>query len=747
MAEEKGRWQGFIGMIAGAAGVIFTLFVTKFRGAISSIFSLGAMWSLHSATALFPDEALKVAGFVSDSYFSPPTEWAGFVSSYFENMTGKKINLDMITKYGVWGAGKEGIEQIGDTFLRPMLGLIMPGSGYGGAEATITPQDGLDAAERFLGVNLQFQMSAWFLHLLGDIQSFGMFKSLKDLPNAISWSYGIGWLSWLVMGVPFKKGISEPLEVMYNRMYRPVKPTLSQLIDGRNSGRVTAAEFLDEVKNLGYDDRWIPLVTSQGRKKATQAQLELLMDKKLLTEDQARQELIQDGYSELLATLIVHGLANKDTDALYRKLADEAEKHYLNDLMTVGALKKFYDVAEYREEEQDLMITILDMQKARLVNPTTDTRNLSPANIGALYKNNEIDYRTAETMVVQTNFNPAQVDLFLALYKPAAEKEIPQGEATREVLGTLFVNGLVLEAELRAYLAKLKYSDEAIEYFVKYYRTRIKAVVPAVKVIKLSASQIGNLFKQGIISLNEAAQRLLDLNMLESDIAYFLALYEPVEEVTPEIVDKQLTSSQIGKLYEIGEINFDSAMARLIALGLSNTNSGLLLKLYEPAVPVPVEVKVIMLTSLQIGQLFNRGFVTGEEAAARLAELGMRQSDISDFLSLYLPPAPETLDAKTLRLAQAQVGKLFKTKAISVDEALYRLSVLGMVDRDARLYLGMYRPAGIAVEVEQRLSTVSEVSDLYRNRTIAADEATARLMALGYTKENAQATLRSIRPF
>lgn len=554
----------------------------KLMPLISSITALISMWVFHSVVDSFPRQVEAMEDLMTKSFYTPPQEWRGFVQGYISSMKGMPYEFPHWRDMKVADYARISVQELGSTFFNDMFQLIMPTPKTGIGELAITPDDGLHAAEAYLGVNMQFQMNAWLLHMLGDVQSFGVFKSFKDLPNAISWSFGLGWLSWLVMGVPFRKGIADPLEIKYNQIYRPTKPTFSQLVKFNSSRKITHLDFTTELANLGYDNKWIPMLQALDRKKLTDTQMELLLETGNLTEEAAKEDLIADGYDPILAQLIVHALAHKDTDALYRKMADEAERHYLNDLMSVGALKSFYRAADYRTEQQELMITILDMQKARLVNPTADTRNLSPANIGALYRGGDIDYRTAETMLIQTNFNPGQVDLFLSLYTPAEVKVVPSAEVTRDVVGTLFVAGKATEAELRAELKKLKYSDSAIEWFVRYYRNRIKPEVITEKITKLTPSQIGNLFKKGIVGLNEAAQRLLDLQMAESDIAYFLALYEPAEEATPDIIEKQLTGSQIGRLYEIGELDFMEALARLAALGLSELDGGLLLKLYTP---------------------------------------------------------------------------------------------------------------------------------------------------------------------
>jgi len=183
---------------------------------LSTGVSIGAMWAFHGLVRLFPTQAIAIAEFVTKTYYTPPVEWAGFVKEFIEKLTDTKITDEQLDKILHGGGGRVVAEALGETFMNPLLKTIAP-------EKELDPQLGIDNAEAYLGINLQFQMSAWLLHMLGDMISFGTFKGMKDLPNAISWSFGLGWLSWLVMGTPFRIAISTPQEWAYNYVYRPAR--------------------------------------------------------------------------------------------------------------------------------------------------------------------------------------------------------------------------------------------------------------------------------------------------------------------------------------------------------------------------------------------------------------------------------------------------------------------------------------------------------------------------------------------
>ncbi len=178
---KKGLKKFFLRTVPGE---IFE-YVRRFVGVISGY---AAMWALRAVVMTHPEVAMRIVEKIAEVAYTPPAAWAEFVDSYVEQMTGETIDIESLMKQGVRVGGRQVMEKLGEAFLTPMLGLILP-------EPPLDFYKGVDTAERFLGVNLQFQLNAWLLHLVGDIVSLGKLKSLKDLPNAISWSYGIGWLS------------------------------------------------------------------------------------------------------------------------------------------------------------------------------------------------------------------------------------------------------------------------------------------------------------------------------------------------------------------------------------------------------------------------------------------------------------------------------------------------------------------------------------------------------------------------
>jgi len=359
-----------------------------------------AIWAFHALVKASPGRAFELMQRIGDAYYTPPQQWASFISSYMERMTGGRIDLDEIIRTG----GRSAMESLGETFLNPMLGLIM-------ADPPMTPEKGIDAAERYLGVNLQFQMSAWFLHVLGDMMSFGIFKSLKDLPNAISWSFGLGWLSWLVMGTPFRKSIADPLDEHFNRVYKPSRLTVAQNIEAFQKGFITEQEFIDNMYFLGYDESKIEVLYNISLKDPGDANIKRLYELGVLSESDVKREIQHKGYSGAWADLLTQ-LITKDREIKERdRLLNEIENLYVVGETSRGELADAYSRAGWNSREVDLVLSRLDAEKRR--------RNvLSDSDLANAVEKGLMSYSEARKRLIQRGWEGREADIFLRIRIP-----------------------------------------------------------------------------------------------------------------------------------------------------------------------------------------------------------------------------------------------------------------------------------------------------------------------------------------
>ena len=385
-------------ILAGIAGSILKSAIIK---PLATGFSIIFMWVFHGLSAASPVVAKQLADKIAGTYFTGMGEWAPWVKNYMEQLTGKEIKLEDIMMKGSIVDQTDLMENLGEKFLTPMLGLIMP-------KDMKDPKVGLKGAQRFMATNLQFQMSAWLLHMLGDMQSFGMFKSLKDLPNAISWSYGIGWLSWLVMGTPFRIAIAEPLEKLFNAMYTNVELSKAELIDAYHAGFISKKDFNIGMDHMGYDSVKRTALYNMGKKGLSNAELREFRARGWLSESQVADYLGNRGYSpseaKLLASLIE---GDKKKDAL-DDIVKEVEAQAVNGDVDMATMEIYWDLAKMPAEEQHLRKSLIKLKSYK-------TRSLSQAQVIKAWKENYIGIDIAKDKLSTIGYSQDDIELLLKM--------------------------------------------------------------------------------------------------------------------------------------------------------------------------------------------------------------------------------------------------------------------------------------------------------------------------------------------
>jgi hypothetical protein len=214
---------------------------------------------------------------------------------------------------------------------------------------------------------MEFQLGAWLLHFIGDTFTFGSLKSLKDLPNAISWSYGLGWLSWMVLGVPFRRFITEPLEWYYNERYPTQTPTPSQLISFRRRGLISVGDFDLWMKRLGWRDLWIQALLELDRNQLPISVLSDLYRWGKVGGTEVLKYLKNKGYWEDEALTLMNYWVEERVKRLQEEYADEVARSWIAGVEGTRKeeLRAAYKLEGWTDEEISWLDLVLDQRKLR----------------------------------------------------------------------------------------------------------------------------------------------------------------------------------------------------------------------------------------------------------------------------------------------------------------------------------------------------------------------------------------------
>lgn len=668
--------------------------------------------------------------------------WIEFVAEYLIGMGVDRTVFDELRRRGVRFSDPGTMQLVGRSFLQPLLNLVLPSKSIDWSHGGITPLAGIQSAERYLAANLQFQMNAWYMHMISDTISLGAFKSLKDLPNAISWSYGLGWLSWLVMGVPFRLTISEPMERYYNKRLRPTFYSRKQIIDLYNAGMIQAIPAYKYLSELGWSNDKIANLLLLEEEKPSTAQVRQLVERGAWNLDDVKQYFKMRGiFAPLRDDLAVRVYYNR-AYRLGEELLRQLDRSYLAGKTSMTDWWKAYILAKYRTDEAQLVFDKLLLQKEMKEPEEGYVRRLTPANIGRLYQLRHYTLSRARLALLDVGFEEATVPDFLLLYTPPTPKEEEAPEISASLLGRMYKSRVIGRDEYERELREREFTTTDIARLERLHRPVEPKPPEPVPPRELSLAVVGRLYREGYRPRAWAEEHLARLRISPGDIATLLdTVYSPLppEEAEP----RRLPVAVLGSLWRRGKINDAEFRAFLLQLGYTARDTDYYLLFYtEEALPLPEPIPPTELSISTVGRLHAGQYITTTEGIERLERVNIRAEDARLLLTtLYTPPEPEEPGSR--QLSTAQVGSMFQRGIVTEPEARDMWEDWRWTSEDQTRLLEYYaRP----VEVPEPPPAPPELSPttigrLYQRGGLTYGQAITRLESVPYEPEDARLLL------
>ncbi|MEM2149848.1 MAG: hypothetical protein QXO46_08275 [Nitrososphaerota archaeon] len=548
---------------------------------IQDIFVFIAVTMNRALWKVAPKIARDISTGIMDTLFNNTRVWAEIINKYMEltfpDVKGYKAEELITPDLAVNSA----VDRLARGLYKKIIDAIAP-------ETKITPEKALDNVAAFFRANLSFQMSAWLLHWISDTFSLGSMKSFKDLPNAISWSFGLGWLSWLVMGTPFRKAISDPLEVYYNRIYQTNIPTLSQYLEYAFFTRKSLDEIKEKLKDYGYDPTNAAIVISAHQKKLSETDIEKLFKYGLIDENKYKELLQGRGYNQYHIPLLVE---LTKTEEVYKHLHDTLEvliDLYLSGKVTYDEVTAVANQIGVDKRELDAMITHKKWKRIR-DNTLSKSEVLSAFTRGLLDENQTRDYLRL------LGYFDDDIDILLALQKKTLSVSQIQDAVLR---------GLLTYEEAKKKIMQLGYSPDDADLLL------------SLRVIPVTIGQIIDAFINGYISITQIIDVLKAFGYTE-DEAYMLLF----SNITPTTINR------MWKMYKLGIISEQELRDRLQFIGIP-----------EEEINSLFSTGGRRLTLWQLRDMFNAKAIHRSEAYEKLLELGYDEITAKALLDTYFKP-------------------------------------------------------------------------------------------------------------
>lgn len=303
---------------------------------------------------------------------------------------------------------------------------------------------------------------------------------------------------------------------------------------------------------------------------------------------------------------------------------------------------------------------------------------------------------------------------------------------TRVDLRRLYKLKIITEQQVKDGYMDLGYNDEKAGWlteFTKQYANPDDAS-QLDDMADLAASTFRTAYRRGVITRDDALDRIVDAGYTEDVADFYLSLDDAQMALNPTtdagVPIRDLTVPIIRDAYSEKLWTRERAQTELEALGYLSWEADLLLQLEDLA-------QQRELTGLQetvIKELYLANSIDRAEAGHQLDTLGV----LTERRDLLLQRWDLSRDTKDCRLTLAQLQTGFRDGLMSDTELLDELVAMGYNDKDAKFLVDITdkEPAS----QERRLSA-SQLQRAYKGGLISDTQLLDQLLALGYSQEDA----------
>ena len=134
----------------------------------------------------------------------------------------------------------------------------------------VTAEEAKLNAIEFFTIAGDFNALATIFDILGDIQILGTKlpgRAIGNFIRNISWTFGLGWMTWVVMSPILRAVIADPMQVEINKITRPRGWSETDVRELYEYGIDKLEDHIEHLAELGYSDDKIEKLLEIARKR------------------------------------------------------------------------------------------------------------------------------------------------------------------------------------------------------------------------------------------------------------------------------------------------------------------------------------------------------------------------------------------------------------------------------------------------------------------------------------------------
>jgi len=276
----------------------------------------------------------------------------------------------------------------------------------------------------FLDIQNDLNSVATFFDALGRTSALGAwlgFSALARVITNVSWSLGIGWLSWVAIGPGMRATIAAHLEKYYNKITRPNDVPREVVMNLWKRGMLSDEDTDERLALQGYPDEDIKLLKAYTSEYFSESQLDRAFKSGLIGEDEYREGLYRLGWrGETLEKRIELAKSDILVD-LKSDLISEYEKSYVSGYRTLQDIENVRNMRLDTATPEGLRRQILSERAER------ELRDLQVKTYIENYMDGSIDEDTLRsqlsTIIVRPDYLEALVQNTKARREPKVKVE------------------------------------------------------------------------------------------------------------------------------------------------------------------------------------------------------------------------------------------------------------------------------------------------------------------------------------
>lgn len=709
--------------------------------------SIAGLPDLVNIIENLPIEVLKVSDFAKLLQLIQIAPFSEDMSDLVRSMIDSVMNTPQ---------ARETAEVFGSVIMGPFLSL-MTEYAY---EGDNNPED---FAAAFHGLNIMLTIPQFAANLLQGSAVGTVLGRISQGFTSIYWNLGLGFLGWQTLAPFLSAGLQPRLERHYAAKFLPKRFDLSTLIYLYNIHEMTAAELLNNAKELGWKPAYVQTILNESYKTLSDSEIKSFYNAGIMTLEDVRLELARQGTNPKYINQTVKDILNSESNKDKSPTLTQARKAFKLNLRSEAEFRNMLKLLGYGQQAIDLEIAIIRSEQR------DDNRQLTNSQIREAYVQGALERPEVVTALIRDGYSLDDTNVLLDTWDAAKKPKVLK--LNQGTIKLALTNGVINTSKALSLLTYIGYSRDDAQLIIDTALATLKLARP-----KVAISQLITALSLKIISQTEFTTEAQARNYSQSDIQIMVGLANRSDVL-------ELSVSDIQQAFIYRAIDEQSALNELVQLGSSQADAQLRLNTWKnqqanlrqrPSVGqwitfyrqklvsadtfqramqdlglTPTEAQLLVksadlafpreLSSYEIQQQFTTGVINADRATSLLKNTGLSQENAQNLVQAW----GQMLGYNTPTASISNLITAYQNEIISKDEYIQALREKGYPQKTIEFYVKLADAPAIQTTKEL---TKSDIEGLYHDEFLEYEEALDRLIKLGYNPDDAELLLSRKRP-